>query len=50
MFSVYFPLPSEGEGQGEGDYFTRTFILPPQGGGDVKSSYHFLVFSLQFIV
>jgi len=25
-----------GEGQGEGDKFTPTFILPPQGGGNKR--------------
>jgi len=37
QFTYYFEtphLPLEGEGQGKGDNFTPTFILPPQGGGN----------------
>jgi len=30
-----------GEGQGEGEKFTPTLILPPQGGGNKKMSKSF---------
>ena len=38
-----FPLPSEGEGWGEGEEIRNELILAQMGGG-LRSGYQFLVF------